>query len=56
MLGLFDVTKTLLIKKPLITFRPRIIKPQDPRDDGQRRVLRFFFSFSRMLRAMPSSR
>lgn len=56
MLGLFDVTKTLLIEKPLITFRPRIIKPQDPRDDGQRRVLKFFFSFSRMLRAMLSSR
>lgn len=53
---LCDITKTLLIRKPLITFRPRIIKPQDPRDDGQRRVPRFFFSFSRMLRAMRSSR
>ena len=53
---LCDIKKTLLIRKPLITFRPRIIKPQDPRDDGQRRVPRFFFSFSRMLRAMPSSR
>ena len=53
---LFDITKTLLIKTPLITFRPRIIKPPDPREDGQRRVPRFFFSFSRMLRAMPSSR